>query len=363
MTLSEEQVATSKAIQQRTGKTFHFATRFLPERIRYPTYVLYAFFRIADDVVDTTADVDPAEQRERLAAIREQALGRAPPEDPVLEAFADLRERHDIPDREIDLFVDSMAMDVDTNRYRTHEELADYLRGSAAAVGQMMLEVMDPPEKAAARPHASALGDALQLTNFLRDVREDVLDLDRIYLPAEALAEHGASHDDIEALEFSQELAAAIEAELQRAERWYHEGVSGIASLPEDTQFAVLAAAVMYADYHRQIRAMGYDVLTQEPSLTVPRRIALLARTWLAWRGSRDPVAVFYRVTDLEPPADVAGEAGRDREGVQGRTTDVDGASERDRANPTQSGILAFTRRSLQRTGDVLRLGPIRDLI
>ncbi len=349
MTLSRDQITRSKAIQRRTGTTFHLATRLLPERIRHPTYVLYGLFRLADDVVDTENPPPEDELRARLSSMRAAAIGDREADDPVVAAFAALQERHDIPREEAALFFDSMEMDVDTDRYETHSELQRYLRGSAAAVGQMMLEVMDPPEKEAARRHASALGDALQLTNFLRDVREDVLELDRIYLPEATLAEYGVSHEDVEALRFSDGMAAAIETELRRAERWYHEGVSGIEYLPADTQFAVLASAVMYADYHRQIREMGYDVLTQEPELSIPRRLRLLGRTWLAWQFSEDPVSVFYKVTDLEPPA-VAIDDESESESVTESTSD----------EPEGEGVVATLRSSVEWTTDTLAVGPIR---
>ncbi|MFB6090695.1 MAG: phytoene/squalene synthase family protein [Halobellus sp.] len=302
--VSQKQIRQSKAIQRHTGTTFHLATRVLPERVRYPTYVLYAFFRVADEVVDDPGDATPAEQRRELERIRAAALGERETDDRVLAAFAELRERHGIPREEVDAFIDSMLLDVDRDRYRSREQLETYLRGSAAAVGQMMLEVMDPPERESARPHASALGEAFQLTNFLRDVREDVVELDRIYLPEETLRTHGESHETVADLEFTEGVAAAIRAELDRTERRYYDGVDGIRYLPEDCQFAVLVSAVMYADQHRLVRDRGYDVLSERPSLTLRRRLSLIARTWLRWQASDDPLAVFYRVSDLEPPED-----------------------------------------------------------
>lgn len=85
--VTDRQLRRSKTIQQRTGSTFHFATRLLPERVRHPTYVLYAFFRVADEVVDGADDLPPAEQRERLERLRAEALGRRETDDPVLAAF------------------------------------------------------------------------------------------------------------------------------------------------------------------------------------------------------------------------------------------------------------------------------------
>mgnify|MGYP000109069378 CR=1 FL=1 len=297
---SPDDVATSKAIQQRTGKTFHVATRLLPERVREATYVLYAFFRVADEVVDDPEGKPPDEQRAELSRIRAAALGQSETDDPVLSAFQSITDRYDIDDREVNAFMDAMEMDVTIDRYDTYPDLEKYLRGSSVAVGYMMLDVMDPDEKDRARPHAKALGEAFQLTNFIRDVREDVLEYDRVYLPAETLAANGVGHEDVVELEFSEGVADAVREELARAERLYYYGVDGIRYLPEDCQFPVLAAAVMYADQHRLVRDHGYDVLSTRPTLTMRRRLGLIARTRLRWQFSDDPLSVFDRVTDLE---------------------------------------------------------------
>ena len=310
-------VAASKAIQRRTGRTFYLATRGLPEWARHPTYVLYAFFRMADEVVDDPEPAPPAEQRAELERIREAALAERETDDPVLRAFAELRERHGIPEREIHEFLDAMAMDVDRERYETYQDLEAYLRGSSVAVAYMMLAVMDPEEKETARPHAKALGEAFQLTNFLRDVCEDIEDYDRIYLPRETLVEHGASEEQIENLSFDERFAAAMAHELARTERLYRKGVAGIRYLPADCRFAVLAAATLYAEHHRLIRARGFDVLSARPTLSTPRRLWVLARTWLHWRRTGDPEATFYLVAPVDPsPAETAVEAWPDGSGL-----------------------------------------------
>ncbi|WP_263018188.1 phytoene/squalene synthase family protein [Natronobiforma cellulositropha] len=303
--MQQEHIDAGKEIQKRTGKTFYLATRFLPRRVRHATHVLYAFFRIADEVVDDAVGVPPAEQAARLDALRAQALGRADPEDPVLVAFDELRRRYDIPDTEVEVFVDAMASDIHTDRYETYADLEAYMRGSAAAVGVMMTAIMDPEDPETALPHAIALGEAFQLTNFLRDVREDVEDRGRIYLPQETLRDHGVSNDQIERLEMTESLATAMAEELHRAERRYREGVAGIRYLPEDCQLPVLLAAVLYAEHHRVIRTQGYDVLTTEPSLSTPRKLWCVAKTRWHWHWNRDPEAVFQRVAAVS-----AGEGG-----------------------------------------------------
>ncbi|MFA9504683.1 phytoene/squalene synthase family protein [Natrinema sp. H-ect1] len=295
--MQQEHIHAGKAIQKRTGKTFYLATRFLPERVRHATHVLYAFFRIADEVVDDAAGVDPAQQRAQLEELREQALGEREPDDPVLEAFVELRERYGISDREVDVFIDAMATDIDTHRYETYADLESYMRGSAAAVGVMMTAIMEPEAEETAIPHAVTLGEAFQMTNFLRDVREDVVERDRIYIPQETLREHGVDPAQVERLEHSESFAAAMEAELKRTEDLYREGVAGIRYLPEDCQLPVLLAAVLYAEHHSLIRAQEYDVLSAEPSLSTARKLWCLAKTRWHWHWNRDPEAVFQRVS------------------------------------------------------------------
>lgn len=159
---------------------------------------------------------------------------------------------------------------------------------------------MDPDDPETALPHAAALGEAFQLTNFLRDVREDIEDRNRIYLPLETLHEHGVTEDQIRNLEMSRGFAAAMQAELARTEEKYRKGVAGIKYLPRDCQFPVLLAAVLYADHHRLIRKVGYDTLTNEPSLSLPRKLYLVARTYWRWtRTGGDPETVFHAVSGI----------------------------------------------------------------
>ena len=302
--VEQNQVARSKRIQRRTGKTFHVATRLLPQRIRHPTYVLYGFFRIADEVVDAEDTAPPDEQRAELDRLRAAALGEEPTDDPVLEAFSDVRERNGIRDADVHSFVDAMASDIDTDRYETYAELEAYMDGSAAAVGRMMTAIMDldAEEEAEALPHATKLGEAFQMTNFLRDVREDVVERDRIYLPLETLRRHGVSEQQILDLEFDEDVAAAIREEMARTERLYEEGVAGIKYLPEDCQLGVLLAAVLYVDHHRLIRNLGYDTVSTTPELSLTRKLSLLVRTRWKWQWNRDPEAVFYDMcTDFDP--------------------------------------------------------------
>lgn len=319
-TMNRDRLTTSKAIQRRTGVTFHLATRFFPARIRHPTYVMYALFRIADDVVDDRDPDPPDVQQAELDRIREAALGNRESDDPVLQAFDEVRRRHDIPDREVVEFIDAMEQDIDWDvdrdidqdvdldsadpvraGFADIDEMVAYFRGSAVAVAYMMLAVMDPDGPEAARPHARALGEAFQLTNFLRDVREDVLNYERVYLPNSTLDAHGVDVKEIAQLQFSDRFADVMHEELNRAEDLYREGIAGIQHLPRDCQFPVLLAAVLYAEHHRLIQARGYDVLSERPSLTRVQRLAVAVRTLWHWKRSGDPETSFYRASAVSP--------------------------------------------------------------
>jgi phytoene synthase len=297
--VDRSQLAESKSIHRQTGKTFYYATRLLPERVRHPTYVLYGFFRVADEVVDNPDGMSPSEQRARLEEIQAAALGQEPTDDPVLSAFSEVREEYGIPDEEVELFIDAMVTDIEKARYESYDELESYMRGSAAAVGVMMTIIMETDDLETAVPHARRLGEAFQLTNFVRDVGEDIEERERIYLPESTLETYGVDPSTLERREFTEEAGDAIKHELDRAERLYREGVAGLKYLPRDCQLPVLTAAVLYADHHRLVRRRDYDTVTHTPSLGTIRKVALVAKTRLYWALSGDPERVFAKVSSL----------------------------------------------------------------
>ncbi len=351
-----DHVAASRAIHRRTGKNFYVATRLFPERVRRGTYALYGFFRIADDVVDDPDGAAPGEQRRELRRIRSAALGKRETDDSVLRAFRAVADECGIDDREIEAFVDAMEMDVTVDRYDTHENLSAYLRGSSVAVAYMMLDVMDSGDRDRARPHAKALGEAFQLTNFLRDVREDVLEFDRIYLPLSTLEQFDVDPEEIEALAFSERFAAAVEYELRRTEQLYREGVAGIEYLPRDCQFPVLLAAVLYAEHHRLIRHRGNDVLSARPTLSHLRRLAVAARTWIHWKRSGDPVETFASVSAVPSVDDrAAGPDERDTVGSDDSPPTDPAAVRLENVDSTADAESVGIRRSIRRRlGDLL---------
>ena len=160
-------------------------------------HALYGFARYADEIVDDLGDDRPVAEKaaelDALAADLEAALDGAPAAHPVLAALADTARRYDIDRRHFTDFMVSMRMDTTVTEYATFDDLAVYVHGSAAVIGLQMLPILGTRvPRAEAEPPAAALGVAFQLTNFLRDVGED-LDRGRVYLPARRARRPSAS--------------------------------------------------------------------------------------------------------------------------------------------------------------------------
>ncbi|MZG18009.1 squalene/phytoene synthase family protein, partial [Streptomyces sp. SID5914] len=189
-----------RLLNARHGRTYFLATRLLPADRRPAVHALYGFARWADDIVDDTgAETTPAERAAALTRLdrllRRALTGGGPTDEPVVLALADTADRYAIEPAHFTDFMASMRADLTVTDYATYADLRAYMHGSAAVIGLQMLPVLGTvTARALAAPHAAALGVAFQLTNFLRDVGED-LDRGRIYLPADLLAAHGVHRD------------------------------------------------------------------------------------------------------------------------------------------------------------------------
>ncbi|HEX2098632.1 MAG TPA: phytoene/squalene synthase family protein, partial [Rubrobacteraceae bacterium] len=164
-----------RRIEKSHSRTYYFSTSLFPQEVRAHVYALYAFMRYADEIVDNPGLRTLHEQLAGLEAFEEEALSAvvgATTPNPVLRAFANTVLARGIETSLIKSFMKSMKMDTHVFRYPTYEDLEEYTYGSAAVVGLMMCRVVGVSDERAA-PHAEALGVAMQLTNFLRDVKED----------------------------------------------------------------------------------------------------------------------------------------------------------------------------------------------
>ncbi|MFD9702227.1 phytoene/squalene synthase family protein [Lentzea sp. NPDC059081] len=268
--------ATCRRVNARYGRTFFLATALLRPSQRPAVHALYAFARWADEIVDAAGVDDRAGELDRLERLLDGCTKDGPPSNPVLHALADTMSRYDIDRALFTDFLASMRMDLDVTEYADLDALGVYVHGSAEVIGLQMLPVLGtvvPREEAA--PYAARLGVAFQLTNFLRDVGED-LDRGRVYLPQDVLVAHDVDRDllqwcrsrrraDVRVQGVLDDLVAHSYAIYQLAE-------PGIALLSPSSRPCVRTAYTLYRDI---LGLVGCEVLWRRVAVPRTRRIAV----------------------------------------------------------------------------------------
>ncbi|MDR3656351.1 MAG: phytoene/squalene synthase family protein [Mycobacterium sp.] len=274
------------------GRTFFLATRLLAPDQRPAIHALYGFARYADDILD---DLDPTVgtdvRAERLRQLSDQFFaGGDHPGDPVLAAVTHTARRYRIDPQLFEDFLASMRMDLTVTDYPNRDALNLYMRGSAEAIGLQVLPVLGtvvPVEEAA--PYAAALGRAFQLTNFLRDVDEDLL-RGRVYLPADEMAAHGVDRERLmwchQHRRTDPRVRNALAAQHEITRQTYRFADAGIALLAPRSQPCVATASELYAEILERIEASDFAVFTHRATVGKARRLQVagvgLLRSWRA---------------------------------------------------------------------------------
>jgi len=261
------------------GRTYYLATLLLPPHKRPAVHALYAFARYADEIVDdqrTGASAgDRTAELESWGSRFLTELRSGMSTDPVGRAVVDTVRRWDIPVPLFEDFLASMRMDLTVTRYPTYADLERYMWGSAAVVGLQMLpvlEVLGPVEEAT--PYAVALGQAFQLTNFLRDVAED-LRRGRVYLPEEDLAGHGVTTDALAGGSVDGQFRRLMAFEIDRTRALYRQAEPGIGLLHPTSRDCVRTALRLYEGILDEIAAADYDVFSRRAKVGRARRLAV----------------------------------------------------------------------------------------
>lgn len=285
--------ALCQSITRRSASNLALAFILLPPARRHAMAALYAFCRQVDDVADDPA-VPPAERRRSLAAWRadlRRAVAGETPHLPVLRELQPHLVTYQLP---WDLFDEVLAgceMDLELTRYPDWPALDLYCHRVAAAVGLLSIRIFGCRHPHSA-DYAEALGRAFQLTNILRDVREDAA-RGRIYLPQTELARHGVTEAEILEGRYSERFRALAESVAARARAYY---ARAAARLPADDRRALIAAELMGAVYWnllRRLAARGFDVFTgPRARLSRATKLYLTARTW--WRLRVGPFRPNY---------------------------------------------------------------------
>lgn len=263
----------SREVLRRHARSFSWAARLLPRRVRADATALYAWCRQCDDAVDLASDSRAARAAlARLRAELDEIYGPRDLGDPILAGFQDVVRRVGLPRRPCHELLDGMEMDLGPVRHASFDELVVYCRRVAGTVGLLMAHLFGVRD-AATLAMASDLGVAMQLTNICRDVAEDER-RGRVYLPTEFLG--GAQFPTAGGAD----TARAVAELLRRADAFYRSGDRGLAALPAFVGVAMRAARLIYAEIGGVIARRGYDVMRGRAVVSPARKLWLVVRAF-----------------------------------------------------------------------------------
>jgi phytoene synthase len=270
-------------VTRRSRSSFYYAFILLPPERRRALHAVYAFCRFIDDIADDEAIREPAlllkRWREELDRVYSGAPTRA-----LSRALADSARRFKIPRELFEEIINGVEMDLSRKRYQTWQELRPYCYRVASALGLICIEIFGYSNPSA-KLYAENLGLALQLTNILRDVREDA-ERGRIYLPLEDLARFNVSENEILGGVYSPNFVRLMDFEARRARELYALAQSELAPEDRATLLTAEAMRLIYAALLERIINSNYRVLDRRHRLSAPHKLYLVGRAWAEGRIS-----------------------------------------------------------------------------
>jgi phytoene synthase len=271
---SEQAYAETDRITRETARNFAWGIRVLPGPKRRAVAALYAFARRVDDLADQETPAR-AELEAWRAAV--EALPASHDGDAILVALADAMSRYPIPREALVDLVDGALMDCDRDRYESWDELREYCRRVAGAVGIACAAVYEPSSWEAARPRAQTLGLALQQINIMRDVAEDWA-FGRVYIPQNELSRFRVTEEELASGRPGPGWRPLMEHQAGRADALMRKGLELLPLLDRRSALCVRSFAGIYRGLLMQMRARGYDVFSETPRLsTVEKMKAVVA--------------------------------------------------------------------------------------
>jgi 15-cis-phytoene synthase len=272
---------TCRRMHRRHDPTYYWATRRLPPDKRPATHALYGYVRTADQIVDGPRRPPTPEARraalDAWEAELERGMAAGGSRNPVVGALVDAAGRHGLPLGELRPYMRSMRVDCEPVRIASWEELERYMEGSAGSVGRIMAPLLGVAP--GHHPDFGRLGVAFQLTNFIRDVREDWR-LDRIYLPESDRERFGVGEEHFAGERASPELRALIAHEVRRARRLFAAAGPAIAAAPASVRPGVRLACAVYERVLDRVEAVGFDVLGRGVGVRAWQYPRLVLEAW-----------------------------------------------------------------------------------
>jgi phytoene synthase len=274
-----------EAVTKQFGTSYYFATRFLPTDLRQATYALYSFFRIPDEIVDNAINCNPEgilQELDDWESMWKKSYAGDKTKYPVLNIAADVFRKYEIPYKYSLDFLAAMKQDVHTNRYQTYADLQAYMYGSASVVGLIMSYLIGF-NNIKALEYAPYLGEAMQLTNFIRDIGEDYQTRGRIYMPQEDMQKYNITEAIIEKNKITPEFIELIQFEIKRARELYRKSDQGLKYLNKRGRFAVIMASRMYEAILDKVEKNKYDVLNKRARTSKREKIYILGKAALEY--------------------------------------------------------------------------------
>jgi phytoene synthase len=262
-----------------SGSSFYYSFLFLPEKQRKAIIALYAFCREIDDVVDECSDTNIARVKLQWWRNEVNNLYDGNPQHPVTKALALYQDDFKFQKEYFLEMIDGMEMDLDQVTYPTFKELSLYCYRVASVVGLLAAEIFGYQDKQTL-DYARNLGIAFQLTNILRDVREDA-ERGRIYIPLDEMQQFGVTEQDIKRYQMTPALRDLFSYQAQRAREYYQQAFALLPAIDRYNQRSGIIMAAIYQATLDEIEKDGFRVLEHRISLTPLRKL------WIAWKTAR----------------------------------------------------------------------------
>ncbi|HZJ78983.1 MAG TPA: phytoene/squalene synthase family protein [Dysgonamonadaceae bacterium] len=269
---NEISFTTSKLITKKYSTSFSIAVSRLPIEMRQAIYSIYGFVRLADEIVDTFHDADQEFLLDDFEKEYYKTLEQGISMNPVLQSFAITVTKYQLPDELVDSFLKSMRADLNKQVYKTNQELDAYIHGSANVVGLMCLLIFldgDKQRYNELKESAMKLGSAFQKVNFLRDLKEDTKELNRLYFP------------DVDTDNFTEEVKDEL---IEDIENDFDEAEKGIRELPGKSKLAVYIAFVYYKKLLQNLKQTPADMI-MKTRIRVPNgmKFILLGKAYMKY--------------------------------------------------------------------------------
>ncbi|GAA2975079.1 phytoene/squalene synthase family protein [Streptomyces enissocaesilis] len=278
-----------RRLHARHGRTYYLATLLLPPAKRPYVHALYGFARYADEIVDNEPNATRGPHFARWSAQALESVTAGTTTDPAVLALRDTMRRWDIPLAHITAFITSMEADLTVTDYPTIEDLNGYMYGSAAVIGLQMVPLLEPlcPE---AYPRAPAMGEAFQLSNFIRDVAED-LARGRVYLPAQDLVQYGVTRADLARIRTNRAVRELLRFEIDRTRKRYAYAVGGIRMLHPSSRPCIETAYTLYSGILEAVEDADYEILDRRVHVGLSTRLKVALPAYARARRLRRSAA------------------------------------------------------------------------